>query len=58
MDAVLEWLDRILLSFARESVDRAAMVIAAVALLVVALLLVYLALFPGRRDTAPDTDDA
>ncbi len=58
MDAVLEWLDRILLSFARESVDRVAMAITAVALLVVALLLVYLALSPGRRDTAPDTDDA
>ncbi len=58
MDAVLAWLDRILLSFARESVDRVAMAITAAALLVVALLLVYLALSPERRDTAPAGDDA
>jgi len=45
---VIAWLDRILLSFPRESVDRVAMGLAAVAVLFVAALLVTVALAGGR----------
>lgn len=55
---MIDGLDRLLLSFSRQAVDRAAMVLAAAAALYVALLLISLALALGRRAGAAGGDDA
>ncbi|MDP9373659.1 MAG: hypothetical protein M3Q65_14640 [Chloroflexota bacterium] len=55
---MLDWLDRILLSPSRESVDQVGMALAAVTLIVVALILISLTLSLGRPPAGPDGGDA